>query len=62
MVKNAVESEVNIERIYCWSDSQVALWWVKSYNKLWKAWVQPRVEKIRKNVVRMLKRTKIQHI
>ena len=26
MVKNAVEGEVEIERIYCWSDSQVALW------------------------------------
>ena len=26
MVKNAVQGEVEIERIYCWSDSQVALW------------------------------------
>ena len=50
MVKNAVEGEVKIERIYCSSDSQVALWWVKSDNKLWEAWVQWRVEKIRKNV------------
>ena len=50
MVKHAVEGEVKIERIYCWSDSQVALWWVKSENKLWEAWVQRRVEKIRKNV------------
>ena len=50
MVKNAVEGEVKIERIYCWSDSQVALWWAKSDNKLWEAWVKRRVEKIRKNV------------
>ena len=50
IVKNAVEGEVKIERIYCWSDSQVALWLVKSENKLSEAWVQRRVEKIRKNV------------
>ena len=53
IVKNAVEGEVKIYwwgRVYCWSDSQVALWWVKSENKLWETWVQRRVEKIRKNV------------
>ena len=33
MVKNAVEVVVEIERIYCWSDSHVALWWMKSENK-----------------------------
>ena len=30
MVKNAVKGEVKVERVYCWRDSQVALWWVKS--------------------------------
>ena len=50
IVKNAVEGEVKIERIFCRSHSHLALWWLKSKNKLWKAWVQRRVEKIRKNV------------
>ena len=35
MVKNAIEGEVKVERIYYWSDSQVALWWVKSKKKFW---------------------------
>lgn len=50
IIKNVVEGEVKIERIFCRSHSHLALWWVKSKNKLWKAWVQRRMEKIRKNV------------
>ena len=50
MVKSAVEGEVKIERIYCWSDSKVVLWWEKSENKLGKNWVQRQVEKIQNNV------------
>ena len=38
MVKNRAGGELKIERIYCWSDSLVALFWVKSRNELWKAW------------------------
>ena len=49
-VKNAVEGELKIERIHCWSDSLVALFWVKSRNKLWEAWVPRRVKKVQKNV------------
>ena len=50
LVKNAVEGEVKIERIYCWSDSKVVLWWEKSENKLGENWVQRQVEKIQNNV------------
>ena len=38
MVKNSAGGELKIERIYCWSDSLAALFWVKSRNELWKAW------------------------
>ena len=38
MVKNRAEGELKMERIYCWSDSLVALFSVKSKNELWKAW------------------------
>lgn len=34
MVKNGAEGEVKIERIYCWSDSQIPLQWVKLENTL----------------------------
>ena len=50
LVKNAAEGEVKIERIYCWSDSKVVLWWEKSENKLGENWVQRQVEKIQNNV------------
>ena len=50
LLENAVEGEVKTERVYCWSDLLVALWCVKSEKKLWKVWVQWRVEEVRKHV------------
>ena len=38
--------------IYCWSDSQVALCWIKGKEKSWKAWVENRVLSIRSVVGR----------
>lgn len=32
-VKKAMSAEVKISRVAFWSDSKVALWWVKSVNK-----------------------------
>ena len=47
-VKLAVEKEVFVKKIFCWTDSQIALWWIWKRRKEWKIWVQNRVETIRK--------------
>ena len=39
LVKNAIEYEVKVSKIFCWSDSQIAIWWIKQTSKLWKTWV-----------------------
>ena len=49
-VKLAVEKEVSVKNIFCWTDSQIALWWIRQRRKEWKIWVQNRVETIRENV------------
>ena len=48
-VLKAVEGEVKVLHVFCWSDSQVSLWWIKQCRKRWSIWVQNRVEVIRKN-------------
>ena len=47
---NAVKNEIKFDRINCWSDSQIALWWIKQSRKEWKPWVENRVSKIRSYV------------
>jgi len=44
---NALENVVDIKEICYWSDSKVALTWVKS-NKNWKKWIESRVDIIRR--------------
>ena len=39
-----------LSEIYCWSDAQISLWWIKQTHKSWKVWVQNRVNVIRDNV------------
>ena len=43
---------VELERIHCWTDSEVARSWIKGKEKAWKAWVENRVVKIREVVDR----------
>ena len=45
---NACEGGASFDGIKCWSDSQVALCWLKGRNKCWKPWVENRVVKVRK--------------
>ena len=42
-VTSSIQSRVAIEKIYSWSDSLVALFWIKGKSKSWKAWVENRV-------------------
>ena len=49
-VADAVKSEVRIKEFFCWSDSQIAIWWIKQCGKVWNVWINNRVEKIREMV------------
>ena len=37
--------EVVVRKMVCWTDSLVALWWIKRVDKNWKVWVENRVRK-----------------
>ena len=49
-IQNAFDTRYSVEKFRCWSDSQVALCWIKGKTKVWKAWVENRVVMIR-NVI-----------
>ena len=46
--KLALQTNIKIDRTFCWSDSEVALCWIKGKERIWKPWVENRVVKIRK--------------
>ena len=46
-VKTAMTGRIEISRTCCWSDSKVALFWIKGVEKVWKPWVESRVKKVR---------------
>ena len=50
MVVKAVEVEVKVNKVFCWSDSQIAIWWICQIGKKWRCWIQNRVDIIRENV------------
>ena len=39
-VVNTMSVEVVVSKIVCWTDSLVALWWIKRVDKNWKVWVE----------------------
>ena len=43
----ALKGRVSIDSVYCWSDSKVALRWVKGKEKCWEPWVENKVASIR---------------
>ena len=49
-VENALLSVVDVEYVYCWSDSLDALFWIKEEDRKRKLFIENRVKKIRKNV------------
>ena len=49
-VINAVRLEVQVRKVFCWTDSQIAVWWIKQSNKRRNVWVQNRAEIIRSNI------------
>ena len=46
----ALKSIIQIDRIFCWLDSQIVLWWFFGVNKEFQQFVQNRVIEIRKLV------------
>ena len=50
MVAGAVEVEVKVRKAFCWSDSQIVIWWIYQIGKGWRCWIQNRVDTIRENV------------
>ena len=47
--RKVLSVQVKISNVVSWSDSKVALYWVKSVTKKWKIWVENRVSEIREN-------------
>ena len=39
-VKRAIRMIVKVDEVYLWTDSEICLWWIKSVDKEWKAWVE----------------------
>ena len=50
MVVKAVEVERKFTKVFCWSNSQIAIWWICHIGKSWKCWVQNRVDTVRELV------------
>ena len=55
-VEKALSVEVNITKVVCWSESKVALWWIKSVNKKRKGWFENRLSEIREDIVVVCRR------
>ena len=49
-VRKALSAQVKISNVVSWSDSKVALYWVKFVTKKWKVWFENRVSNIRENI------------
>ena len=49
-VSRALDVELKVSKIFCWTDSTISLSWIKSSKKEFKVFVQNRVNDIRKNV------------
>ena len=46
-IEEALKCEVPLKKITCWSDSEVALCWIRGIDKEWEQFVQNRVQEIR---------------
>ena len=51
-VKAASQGRIFINELFCWTDSEVALCWIKGKEKCWRPWVENRVVNLRKAVDR----------
>ena len=49
-IDSAIMKRLLIDKKICWTDSEVALCWIKGKSRRWKPWVENRVVKVRKVV------------
>ena len=49
-LKEALSSEMEIDKLFCWTDSKIAWYWIVQSQKEWKPLDQHRVDEIRKLV------------
>ena len=49
-IMRGVSSRIKVDSTHCWTDSEVALCWIKGNRKLWKPWVESCVVNIRRVV------------
>ena len=49
-MSRALEADLCIDKVVCWTDPQITLAWIKSINKEFDPFVENRVVEIRKNV------------
>ena len=42
-----LSKQIEKGRIYCWTESQISLGWIRQQTKTWKVWIRNRVNKIR---------------
>ncbi|XP_065054036.1 uncharacterized protein LOC135682880 [Rhopilema esculentum] len=43
-VSDALSATLNIDQTFCWSDSQIVIWWIFGENKTFKQYVQNRIK------------------
>ena len=48
--QTAIESEIELNSVTCWSDSEISLFWITNTNKRRRQWEENRSKRIRKNV------------
>ena len=46
-VQRAIENQVNLDGLLCFTDSKVYLYWIKGYSQEWKQFIENRVKTIR---------------
>ena len=51
-VNKALMKTIQITRVFCWSDSQIALWWIKHGSNVHKQFIQNRATEIRALIVK----------
>ena len=50
LIVSVKKALLNVRNEFCWSNSQISLWWIRQVWEDWKVWIENWVQVIRKNV------------
>ena len=50
LIASVKKALLNVRNEFCWSNSQISLWWIRQVWEDWKVWIENWVQAIRKNV------------